>query len=256
MNVLQRTMLAAAILAALAWTPFSGGVLRPLLKETPLAGIPYAISTAINLLDLAAIAAIIVVAGGRQGRGLFALAGLSAPVGAPIVFALALFAPAATIAAAIAPVAQNLNPTDLVFQAAIFPFLEEVGYRGLAVGALMTLGGWRFFPAALAPAAMFGLAHFGQGDAPAEIAGIVALTALGGLLFGWLFVRWGFNLWPAIFVHAGLNALWTVFDLGENALGGWTGNGLRFGVIAGAILLTLAVGRWLPKGAPPPSRAP
>jgi membrane protease YdiL (CAAX protease family) len=29
----------------------------------------------------------------------------------------------------------------------------------------------------------------------------------GGLLFGWLYVRWGFNLWPAFFVHAGLNTL-------------------------------------------------
>jgi len=111
----------------------------------------------------------------------------------------------------------------------------------------MGLCGWRFFPAALAPALLFGLAHISQGSEPMEIAGIVAITAVGGLLFGWLFVRWGFNLWPAIFVHMGLNALWSVFALGDNAIGGWFGNALRLAVIAAGVGLTLLL-------APKPAR--
>jgi hypothetical protein len=213
--------------------------LRPLLRETPLADIPYGVSTAINLFDLSILAVVILAFAGREGRNLFALSGLAAPIGRPLLFAAALFVPATAIAAASAPVANDLEPLALLFTGAIFPVLEEVGFRGLALGALMTLAGWRFLPAALAPALLFGLAHLSQGDAPAEVAGIVAITALGGLLFGFLFVAWNYNLWPPIFLHVGLNSLWTVFDLGENALGGWLGNALRLGVVVGAILLTL-----------------
>ena len=74
---------------------------------------------------------------------------------------------------------------------------------------------------------MFGLVHATQGQDPASIAGIVAITGLGGLLFGWLFVRWDFNLWPPILLHIGMNSLWIVFALGDDALGGWLGNALR-----------------------------
>ncbi|MCR5873053.1 CPBP family glutamic-type intramembrane protease [Phenylobacterium sp. J426] len=100
------------------------------------------------------------------------------------------------------------------------------------------------------PALMFGLVHAGQGSDPASIAGVVAITGLGGLLFGWLFVRWDFNLWPPILLHVGMNSLWIVFALGENALGGWLGNALRLGIVVGAVLLTL---RMTPAGAPAPS---
>ena len=95
----------------------------------------------------------------------------------------------------------------------------------------------------LLPALLFGLVHAGQGSDLGSVAGIVAITGLGGLLFGWLFVRWGFNLWPPILLHVGLNSLWIVFALGETALGGWLGNGLRLAVVIGAIVLTLVMTR-------------
>ena len=85
---------------------------------------------------------------------------------------------------------------------------------------------------------------FGEGAELADEAGLigdVVVTGVGGFLLGWIFVRWGFSLWPAIVAPAGLNALWGFFDLGENAIGGWTGNALRLGVIAAAIGLTLVM---------------
>jgi hypothetical protein len=39
-------------------------------------------------------------------------------------------------------------------------------------------------------------------------------------------------------LHVGLNALWLIFDLGENAIGGWLGNGLRLSVVVTAIAAT------------------
>lgn len=246
--MLQRYVLAAGVLIALAAGILSDDALRPPLRETPLGDIRYGVSLAVNLAGLLTLAAVIVLLGGRKGRDLLSLSGLRAPVGRPILFALALFLPATAVAAAAAPTAKDLSLYDLAFTAGIFPVMEEIGFRGLALGALMGLCGWRFFPAALAPALLFGLAHFSQGNEPMEIAGIVAITAVGGLLFGWLFVRWGFNLWPAIFVHMGLNALWSVFALGDNAIGDWFGNALRLGVIAGGVGLTLLL-------APRPARS-
>ncbi|MDZ7627008.1 MAG: CPBP family intramembrane glutamic endopeptidase [Parvularculaceae bacterium] len=213
--------------------------LRPFLKETPLATIPYGVTTLINALGLALLAAVIVLVGGREARPLVRLAGLSAPIRQPLLFAAAIFIPATAIAMLIAKPAADISLYDQAFLSVIFPAMEEIGFRGLAIGALMGLARWPFALAALLPAAIFGVAHLGQGDNPAEIAGIVAITGAGGLLFGWMFVRWGFNLWPAIVAHAGMNALWGVFDLGENAIGGWTGNALRLGVVAAAIGLTL-----------------
>lgn len=93
----------------------------------------------------------------------------------------------------------------------------------------------------------FGGAHLLQGSDLGSLAGVVAITGIGGVLFGWLFVRWGHNLWPPFLLHAGLNGLWSVFDLGEDALGGWLGNGLRLGIVAIAIATTF----WL---APRPAR--
>jgi hypothetical protein len=58
-------------------------------------------------------------------------------------------------------------------------------------------------------------------------------------LFGWLYVRWGYNLWPAVFLRAGLNGVWTFIALGENALGGEFGNIVRFGTAPLAIVVTL-----------------
>ncbi len=244
MNKAGRILLSVAVLAALI-----GGdqvdALRPALKATALGDVPYGVTLVVNALGLALLAVVILLIGGRDARPLVKLAGLSAPIGRSLLFAAAIFIPATAIAILIAKPARDVSLYDQAFLSVIFPVMEEIGFRGLAIGALMTLARWPFALAALAPAAVFGAAHAAQGESLAEIAGVVAITGVGGFLLGWIFVRWRFNLWPAIFAHAGMNALWGFFDLGENAIGGWTGNALRLGVIAAAIGLTLLMA---PKG--------
>lgn len=231
---------AGAVTAALVWAAFSGQVLRPHLTgiETP-----YLASVLVNLSDLVVMAGLLMLAA-RAGPGrVFGLTGLKAPVVRPLIWAAALFVPAVLVAALSAPVSREVTGLDLFWQGVGFPVIEEVIYRGLAVGALILWAGWRWWAACLLPALLFGLVHAGQGSELMEVAGIVAITGLGGLLFGWLFVRWGFNLWPPILLHVGLNSLWIVFALGETALGGWLGNGLRLAVVIGAIALTLLMTR-------------
>lgn len=238
MDVSRRILLPAGVAAMLTAVIFDETLWR-ILWETPLGEIDYAVPVAINLINALLLAAVIAIFGGKEGRDLPRLAGAAAPIGAPLLFAIVCFAPAVTAAALIAKPVANLNLRDLAFQALVFPIFEEALLRGLAIGSLMRIANWPFIPAALLPAAAYGLTHAYQGDTLAEIAGAVAFAGFGGILFGWLFVRWGFNLWPTIFLHVGLNALWEVFDLGNSVIGGWAGNVLRFGVLATAILFTL-----------------
>lgn len=236
-------IIAAAVVAALVWTTFSGALVRPLLAGVD---IPYARAVTANLSDLLVMGLLLGLAARAGPRRLFGLTGLAAPIARPLLWAAVLFVPAVIIAALAAPVSREFSGPDLFWQGVGFPVIEEVIYRGLAVGALIRWAGWRWWAACLLPAAMFGLVHAGQGSDPASIAGVVAITGLGGLLFGWLFVRWAFNLWPEILLHVGMNSLWIVFALGENALGGWLGNALRLGIVVGAVVLTLRMTKRLP----------
>jgi hypothetical protein len=231
-------LLAAAVSLALAFVTQSGPLLKPYLTPELLGGVPYgraALTTALDLFLFVLLLRFAGVAFADQAR----ISGVFAPIAWPLVFAVLTLTPAILVCATSLPLAQGVTPADLAWKTFVGPFTEEVAFRGLAVGVLMRLCGWPLIAACLWPAAFFGAAHAWHGSDLAEIAGIVGITAAGGLLFGWLFVRWGFDLWPPVFLHAGLNGLWLMFDLGENAIGGWLGNVLRFGTIALAILVTL-----------------
>ena len=233
-------LVAGSVVAALVWASFSGDVLRPHLRGVET---PYLASVLVNLSDLVVMAGLLMLAGRARPGRMFGLTGLRAPIVRPLIWSAALFVPAVIIAAVSAPVSSEVTGLDLFWQGAGFPVIEEVIYRGLAVGALILWAGWRWWAACLLPALLFGLVHAGQGTDLGSVAGIVAITGLGGLLFGWLFVRWDFNLWPPILLHVGMNSLWIVFALGETALGGWLGNGLRLAVVIGAVVLTLVMTR-------------
>ncbi len=235
----RQPALAFVVLTALTWAAFSGRLLRGWLRDTPLAAHPQGLLMVISAIDLALMVALMLAVGRVDLRTLVRLSGLATPLRGPGRFALALFVPAAAVCALSVPLATEPTLAQHLWVSVAAPFWEELSFRGLAVGALLQLCGWRFVPAVLVPAALFGLAHFWQGKAPGEVAGVVAITGLGGAFFAWLYVRWRFSLWPPLFVHAGLNALWSVFDLGSNALGGWLGNVVRVAVVAGAIVLTL-----------------
>lgn len=234
--------LAIAVSLALAFMAVSGPVLGPYLRVEPLSSIPYLRAALLTLFDLGAMCAVMWIAGTRW-VDIGTLSGVFAPVGRPVLFAVLTLTPGITACVFYARLAQDLTGPDIAWLVFGAPFFEEVIARGLAVGALIRLCGWPLWSACLWPAVFFGLAHFWQGNSPMEIAGVVAITGLGGLLFGWLYVRWGYNIWPPVFLHAGLNGLWTFFALGENALGGEFGNAVRLGTVALAVLVTLVMSR-------------
>jgi membrane protease YdiL (CAAX protease family) len=229
--------LAAAILLALAWSTVSGDVVGWLAQDLPR--VPYLRSLLATLTDLAVLLLLAAWAARRTPWSLLGLAGLRKPVAAPLAWAAIVLVPAWVACALWIATPPPVRGVDLLWQGLAGPVAEELIYRGLAIGLLTTLCGWRWLPACLVPALLFGLAHLGQGADPASIAGIALITAAGGLLFGWLWVRWDGNLWPPVLLHAGMNSLWLVYGLGENAIGGLPGNVLRAGIVVAAIGLTL-----------------
>ena len=132
--------------------------------------------------------------------------------------------------------------TDFVTVAvggAVYPGIgEEVLYRGLLFGFLFRFAGWGFVPAALMGAAVFGAAHLWQGESVGEAAAIMALTAIGGAWFAWLYVEWKNNLWVPIAFHLLMNLYWGIFDIADNALGGGLGNATRVATIVLSVLIT------------------
>lgn len=236
----RAALVALAVSIGLFATTQSGSLLRPLLDVEAIRAVPYGRATLITLADLIVVFTLLRLAG-LSGSTQARLSGLFTPIVRPIGFGVLCLAPALGMCLAVAPLAESVTAADVAWKALAAPFFEEIVYRGLAVGALMRICGWPLIAACLWPAVFFGAAHAWQGGDWQEVAGIVGITSAGGLLFGWLYARWDFNLWPSIFLHAGLNGLWLVFDLGENAIGGWFGNGLRLAVVALAIAITVAM---------------
>lgn len=243
----RAALLSAAVIAGLAFTAISGGLLRPHLTAEWIVSTPYARSALISLTDAIVLFALVWLAAWTHPRRIAAVTGLATSPVRPLTWAGAVFLPAIILCALLVPLSDASGPADYGWLVLGGPVIEEIVYRGIAVGVLVRLAGWHWLPAVILPGIVFGLVHAGSGTDPMEIAGIVAITGLGGLLFGWLFVRWGFNLWPPILLHVGLNGLWTAFALGDNAIGDLFANGVRFGTVILAIALTLVL-------APKPSR--
>lgn len=232
----------ALLSLGLAWTAVSGDLLRPWLRAhlPPSAlEVPYLASALIAVADLVVMALLVALALRLAPWRVLAGAGLTAPIARPLAWSLVWLVPGLIVAALLATPVDSVTAADVAWLAFGGPISEEILYRGIAVGVLVRACGWHWLPACLWPALFFGVVHAGQGQDLGSTLGVVAVTGAGGLLFGWLFVRWNFNLWPPILLHVGLNGLWLVFGLGDDAIGGLVGNGLRLGIVLVAILATI-----------------
>jgi membrane protease YdiL (CAAX protease family) len=145
------------------------------------------------------------------------------------------------------PFNPNMSVLSVGVGCILAPFAEEVIFRGYIFGQLYRRARWGFWFSALIPSALFALAHAYQAGSPLELAGIFAVTGLGGLLGCWLFLRWQFNLWAVFGLHCLMNLWWEVFGVADTALGGWIANGARLLTVLAAILITIYKDRfWKP----------
>ena len=132
----------------------------------------------------------------------------------------------------------NWNTEELLFYTVLSPFAEEVLYRGFAFWLIYRYLQVGFWWAALLPSLVFGLAHFFQASDLMEQLGVVALTAVGGLWFSWIFSKWE-NIWFPIVLHILLNFWFELFEVGVTALGDTASLIARLFTLGFSIWLTL-----------------
>ena len=118
-------------------------------------------------------------------------------------------------------------------------FMEELLFRGFLFGLLFKYCRWGFIPSAGLGAIIFGMAHLYQGTGLGQSLGVFAVTFMGALWFAWLYIEWKENLWIPIFLHVFMNLSWVLFQVSDNALGGYASNVFRIITIALTILLTI-----------------
>lgn len=234
-----------ATFAGLAVTQFTADLAKLVPLPQSLDSIAYLRSGISYLFDIALMVLLLRMLGGVSFARQWTATGLGQPARPALLMGLCLFVPLVLSGLVLGRLSDEESPSSLLFLGLIAPFAEEVTYRGLAAGGLMLLAGWRFWPAALSPAILFGLIHLSQGEGLVEIASVVAITAVGGLFFAWLYVRFGNNLWPAVVMHVGINSLWNLFDLGDNAIGSAIGNVLRVATVLGALAFAIWGQPWL-----------
>jgi membrane protease YdiL (CAAX protease family) len=121
---------------------------------------------------------------------------------------------------------------------------EETLFRGYAFGLLYRRVHVGFWLSIILPTAFFALGHLYQVHGILDSLGILAVTGLGSLWFGWLYVRWEYNLWVPIAMHSLMDSWWTVFDAGSTALGSGDANIARLLTILLSTILTLWHCQW------------
>jgi hypothetical protein len=118
----------------------------------------------------------------------------------------------------------DFDPRYIAYSTLMPGITEEIFYRAFAFGLLVQLARWRVWPAAIFTGIVFGLAHVDFSPAPgqtiAEQFGLwIAMIALGGVMYAWLYERARWNLWPVIGLHFAMNLWWDTFDLTSSPLG-------------------------------------
>ena len=125
---------------------------------------------------------------------------------------------------------------------AVFPgFFEELLFRGFFFGILYRYCKWNFVAAALVAAVIFMLGHAYQATDTLSLVLVFGVTALGSVLFSWLYKEWNFNLWVPIALHIGMDFVWSLMPIDgvENSVGNIAANVGRIITIVAAIVITI-----------------
>ncbi len=156
-----------------------------------------------------------------------------------LAFSVIVAAPMFISSALAGRISEDMSPGSLFHETFLAGFMEEYLFRGFLFGLLFRRCGWGFIPAGVSGALIFGLGHVYQGTTFAQTLGVFLVTAMGALWFAWLYIEWDGNLWIPIFLHSFMNLSWGLFEMSDNALGGWYVNLFRAITIGLSIVITI-----------------
>ena len=135
--------------------------------------------------------------------------------------------------------AGGLSVTTLVTNNLLAGVFEETYFRGFLFGQLFRNTRLGFLPAIILCSVLFASGHLYQSTDTKVLLGILLTTFLGSVLFAWLYVEWGYNIWVPMFLHSLMDISWYLFGTGSNALGGIGANVFRLMTVLLAISLTI-----------------
>lgn len=114
---------------------------------------------------------------------------------------------------------------------------EETLFRGFLFGQLYRRVRLPWLLVVVVESGIFASGHLYQSHDLASAVGILAVTFVGGVWFGWLFKNWG-NLWVPVFLHTFMNAWWMLFEVSDTAAGNVWANVFRVLTIGLSVLAT------------------
>jgi membrane protease YdiL (CAAX protease family) len=164
------------------------------------------------------------------------------------LFAVAVTLPNLLLRFAVAGTKLQLDSTSLFMSAVASPLSEELLFRGYLFGQLYRRAGWPFWAAALANAVPFLAGHLyqlsGKGwEFAVSVTEVLVLVGVSALFAAWVYVRWEYNLWVLIFIHALLNLYATVFTVTGSSSFSWVDNAAWLVTLILVVVGTIYKGR-------------
>jgi hypothetical protein len=187
------------------------------------------------------------LAHGTGLRGALNEVGVARRPAAALAAAAVAAAPMVVAFALLFPVNPERSALGIWMTGVVSPVSEEVLFRGFLFHQLHRRAGWPFLAAVLVSVAPFVWGHLHQaadaGGGLWGVAAIVVVIGAGAAFFSWVLVRWDYNLWFPVGLHAFMNLSWYVFAVDTTAVGGWASNGARLLTLTLAAIVTLRRGR-------------
>lgn len=202
-----------------------------------LAGNKYLNSLLIHLLWTAPVWLTSLVLFGKEA---FRISGLPAPVLKGFSIAALSCIPLYLIFIFFFDLTVSLDGHYIFNNSLLAGVFEELVYRALFFGALYGLLNWKFWPAVLVNAAIFSFGHLYQAHDLLSSVFTLLITGIGAVWFGWVYIRWNYNLWVPVFLHTLMNMSWAIFEVGSGtAAGGIVSYVARVLVIVVSVIITL-----------------
>lgn len=234
---------AIAVFAVLLVAPCFRGLAEDVGVKIP--GLPmssFSGSGMDNLLSVLCVLVALWILKPRNSRhGMVRLMGLSAPGWrAPLVVFLCTL-PFWISSAMTGTFVTRVDVRALVFTALLFPFAEELVFRGFGFVFPRVGLGWPVWAACLVQAFCFGAIHWlALHENSSDEAGLVFfMTFLGGVVFAMLDALNRYTIWCGLVFHVSLNAASDLVDAADGVWG-WVGNVLRlFCALLAVVMLWL-----------------